>query len=55
MTRDRFKQTMFSPYFQSDHYKDSKQGQIEQNIENKIKNKTNSVKNFFNILLGKLF
>ena len=26
MTRDRFKQTMFSPNFQSDHYNDSAQG-----------------------------
>lgn len=34
MTRDRFKKTMFSPYFQSDYYKnESAAGKIEKSIE----------------------
>jgi len=34
MTRDRFKKTMFSPYFQSEYYKnESAAGKMEKRIE----------------------
>lgn len=45
MTRDHFKQTMFSPYFSSNHYPDTIEYKAEQKIlsipvriKNKIKN-----------------
>lgn len=38
MGRDHFKQSMFSPYFNSHHYKtDSHEGQIERKIEKRLK------------------
>ena len=38
MPRDHFKQVFYSPYFQSDHYKNESQGGIvEKKIENFLK------------------
>lgn len=33
MSRNHFKKVMFSPYFQSEHYKDTPGGKIEKKIE----------------------
>lgn len=38
MGRDHFKKVMFSPYFNSHHYKtDSREGRIERKIEKQVK------------------
>lgn len=38
MPRDHFKKVFYSPYFQSDHYKnESRGGKIEKKIENFFK------------------
>lgn len=38
MPRNHFAKTMFSPYFQSDHYKETTAGKQEEKIEKFLKN-----------------
>ena len=45
MPRDHFAKTMFSPYFQSDHYKDTATGQKEEQFYQSLR----KIKQFFKL------